>query len=265
MTTLLWLTLPYVAFTSFVLGHLWRYRHDQFGWTTRSSQLYESRLLRLGSPLFHFGLLAVIGGHVMGLLVPAAVTEFLGVSEHFYHLMSVSMGTLSGTATLAGLGILLYRRATVSAVRQATTRMDKLMYLLLAAAMGTGMGNTVGANLLGLGLSPEQIGPAGGYNYRETVSPWFRGLFTLSPEPALMAGVPLIYQAHALVVLCLLALWPYTRLVHVFSAPLGYLTRPYVIYRSKESHPAASRYAKAWVTPPPATPSPTVRMGRGPR
>lgn len=254
MSTLLWLIVPYVAFTSFVLGHLWRYRHDQFGWTTRSSQLYESRLLRLGSPLFHFGLLAVIGGHVLGLLVPASWTEFVGISEHMYHLMSVSMGTLSGTATVAGLAILLYRRVTVSAVRQATTRMDKLMYLLLAAAIGTGMGNTVGANLLG-----------GGYNYRETVSPWFRGLFTFSPDPSLMVGAPLIYQTHTLVVLALFALWPYTRLVHVFSAPLGYLTRPYVIYRSKDSHPAASRYAKAWVTPPPAKPSPMVRMGRGPR
>jgi nitrate reductase gamma subunit len=254
MTTLLWLIFPYVAFTSFVLGHLWRYRHDQFGWTTRSSQIYESRLLRLGSPLFHFGLLAVIGGHAMGLLVPAEVTEFLGVTEHVYHLMSVSMGTLSGTATVAGLCILLYRRATVTAVRQATTAMDKLMYLLLAAAMGTGMGNTVGMNLIG-----------GGYNYRETVSPWFRGLLLFSPRPELMVGAPLIYQAHALIVLTLVGLWPYTRLVHVFSAPLGYLTRPYVVYRSKDAHPAASRYAKAWVTPPPAKPSPMVRMGRGPR
>jgi nitrate reductase gamma subunit len=139
-------------------------------------------------------------------------------------------------------------------VRQATTAMDKLMYLLLAAAMGTGMGNTVGMNLIG-----------GGYNYRETVSPWFRGLLLFSPRPELMVGAPLIYQAHALIVLTLVGLWPYTRLVHVFSAPVGYLTRPYVVYRSKDSHPAASRYAKAWVTPPPAKPSPMVRMGRGPR
>jgi nitrate reductase gamma subunit len=82
VTTLLWLTVPYLALTSFVVGHIWRYRHDQFGWTTRSSQLYESRLLRLGSPLFHFGLLAVLSGHVLGIGVPAGWTEALGVSEH---------------------------------------------------------------------------------------------------------------------------------------------------------------------------------------
>src|SRR5262249_56751792 len=70
MNTVLWMTVPYVAFTSFLLGHICRYRTDQFGWTTRSSQSYESRLLRMGSPLFHFGLLGVFGGHVVGLLIP---------------------------------------------------------------------------------------------------------------------------------------------------------------------------------------------------
>ncbi|HET9254625.1 MAG TPA: respiratory nitrate reductase subunit gamma, partial [Pseudonocardiaceae bacterium] len=232
MTTLLWLTLPYVAFTSFLLGHLWRYQHDQFGWTTRSSQLYESRLLRLGSPLFHFGLLAVLGGHVLGIGVPASWTAALGVSDFAYHIMSVSIGSLAGLATVAGLAILLYRRITVTAVRQATTRMDKLMYTLLSAAILTGMLNTLGSNLIG-----------GGYNYRETVSPWFRSLFTLSPRPELMAITPISFQIHNLVVLILLGIWPYTRLVHVFSAPLGYLIRPYVVYRSRDpAHPGARRY-----------------------
>ena len=68
MTSLLWMIAPYVAFTSFVLGHLWRYRTDQFGWTTRSTQLLESRVLRWASTLFHFGALAAIAGHVLGIL-----------------------------------------------------------------------------------------------------------------------------------------------------------------------------------------------------
>ncbi|MBV9060557.1 MAG: respiratory nitrate reductase subunit gamma [Pseudonocardiales bacterium] len=237
MTTLLWLTVPYVAFTSFLLGHLWRYRHDQFGWTTRSSQLYESRLLQLGSPMFHFGLLAVLGGHVLGILVPASWTAALGLSEFAYHLISVSLGTLSGLATVAGLAILLYRRITVPAVRRATTRIDKVMYTLLTAAILSGMLNTIGGNLVG-----------GGYDYRATVSPWFRSLFTISPHPELMATTPISFQIHNLLVLVLLAIWPYTRLVHVFSAPLGYLTRPYVVYRSRGGvlPPNARRYVRAW-------------------
>ncbi|MGH3903610.1 MAG: respiratory nitrate reductase subunit gamma, partial [Pseudonocardiaceae bacterium] len=152
------------------------------------------------------------------------------------HLLSVSFGTLSGLATVAGLAILLYRRITVPAVRQATTPGDMVMYLLLSTTIGTGMLNTVGSNLIG-----------GGYNYRETVSPWFRSLFTLAPQPELMTGVPVSFQVHVLVMLALLAIWPYTRLVHVFSAPLGYLVRPYVVYRSRDpQRPGSRRYARAW-------------------
>jgi len=237
--TLLWLALPYIALTSFLVGHVWRYRHDQFGWTTRSSQMYESRLLRLGSPLFHFGLLAVIGGHILGIGVPESWTAALGVTENGYHLLSVSAGTVSGLATVAGLAILLYRRATVPAVRQATTRTDKIMYLVLTAAIATGMLNTVGANLIG-----------GGYNYRDTVSVWFRGLFAFSARPELMAGAPLSFQVHAVIVVVLLGIWPYTRLVHVFSAPVGYLIRPYVVYRSRDpQRQDTRRYARAWSDP----------------
>jgi len=242
MNSVLWMTAPYVALTSFVLGHIWRYRTDQFGWTTRSSQIYESRLLRMGSPLFHFGLLGVFGGHVVGLLIPESWTSAVGIPEWGYHLMAVTMGSLAGFAVVTGLGILLYRRITVRAVRQATTRSDKLMYALLAGALATGMLNTL-TNVFAR------------YNYRETVSPWFRSLFSLHPAVDLMAAAPLTFQLHALIVLALLGIWPYTRLVHMFSAPAGYLVRPYLVYRSRDPQKASStRYAKAWVAPvaPPA-------------
>ncbi|KZS71876.1 nitrate reductase [Mycobacterium kansasii] len=242
MTTLLWMAAPYVAFTSFVLGHIWRYRTDQFGWTTRSSQMYESWLLRMGSPLFHFGLLGVFGGHVVGLLIPESWTTAAGIPEWFYHLTAVTMGSLAGFAVLAGLGILLYRRIAVSAVRQATTRADKVMYALLTGALATGMLNTL-TNVFAA------------YNYRETVSPWFRSLLSVHPVVELMAHAPWSFQMHVLIVLVLLGIWPYTRLVHMFSAPAGYLMRPYLVYRSRDPQKASgNRYAKAWVTPvaPPA-------------
>lgn len=242
MNTVLWMTVPYVAFTSFLLGHFWRYRTDQFGWTTRSSQSYESRLLRMGSPLFHFGLLGVVGGHVVGLLIPESWTSAIGVSEFFYHVMAVTMGSLAGFAVVTGAGILLYRRITVPAVRTATTRSDKLMYLLLVGALATGMLNTL-TNVFAA------------YNYRDTVSPWFRSLFSLHPAMELMAGAPWTFQLHVLIVLALLGIWPYTRLVHMFSAPVGYLTRPYLVYRSRDPQKASgNRYARAWAAPeaPPA-------------
>ncbi len=228
MNEFLFVVVPYVCLTTFVLGHVWRYRYDKFGWTTRSSQLYENKLLRIGSPLFHFGIIGVFFGHVVGLGVPASWTAAVGVSEGMYHAMAVSLGALAGLATVAGLAILVYRRRTTGPVFSATTRMDKAMYLLLATVIVLGLFNTVVANVVG------------GYDYREGVSIWFRGIFRFDPQPALMGEAPLGFQLHALVAMALFALWPFTRLVHVFSAPLGYLTRPYIVYRSRDDHDLGS-------------------------
>ena len=177
---------PYICLAVFVVGHWWRYRYDKFGWTTRSSQLYESRLLRLGSPLFHFGILFVLMGHVMGLGVPKSWTEAVGVSEGAYHALAVGLGTVAGICTVVGMAILIYRRRTVGPVFSATTRMDKAMYLVLATVILLGLANTAIANIFGH------------YDYRDGVSVWFRGIFRLSPHPELMADAPLGFQLHGL-------------------------------------------------------------------
>jgi nitrate reductase gamma subunit len=229
VTTFLWLIVPYVCLTVFVVGHFWRYRYDKFGWTTRSSQLYEDRLLRLGSPMFHFGLLGVIGGHFVGLIIPSSWTDAAGVSEHEYHVAAISLGSLAGLATLVGLAILVYRRRTVGPVFSATTRMDKAMYAVLGLVIVLGMANTVIANALS------------DYDYREGVSVWYRGVFTFHPDAGLMADAPFGFQVHALAAMALFAMWPFTRLVHVFSAPVGYLTRPYIVYRSRDAATIGSR------------------------
>ena len=121
MSTLLWVIVPYVCLATFVVGHFWRYRYDKFGWTTRSSQVYENRLLRLGSPMFHIGILMVIAGHVVGLLVPREWLYAIGISEEMYHWGATVMGSFAAVLTLAGLGILIYRRRTVAPVFLATT------------------------------------------------------------------------------------------------------------------------------------------------
>ena len=129
LDTFLWVVFPYICLTVFAVGHFWRYRYDKFGWTTRSSQLYESRLLRLGSPLFHFGILFVLGGHVMGLGVPKPWTEFVGISEGLYHFMAVSVGTVAGVCTVVGMAILIYRRRTVGPVFSATTEIYTSLFV----------------------------------------------------------------------------------------------------------------------------------------
>lgn len=232
---LLWVVLPYVSLAVFVLGHVWRYRYDKFGWTTRSSQLYERRLLRIGSPLFHFGILVVLLGHIGGLLVPESWTDAAGISEHTYHVVAVVLGTIAGVCTLGGVAILIYRRRTVGPVFSATTRNDKAMYLSLTLTIVLGLAATVAANIVG-----------GGYNYRETISPWFRSIFYLQPDPDLMTGIPVLFQLHALSALLLFAAWPFTRLVHMLTAPLGYLTRPYIVYRSRDSRLGSRAPQRGW-------------------
>ena len=93
---ILWVALPYACLAVFVVGHVWRYRAGQLTWTTRSTQLLERRWLRIGGPLFHLGLFAVIGGHLLGILVPKQATEAVGVSDHLYHLVAVAAGSLTG-------------------------------------------------------------------------------------------------------------------------------------------------------------------------
>ncbi len=97
-----WDVIPYVTLAILAVGTWWRYRYDKFGWTTRSSQLYESKLLRIGSPLFHFGILVVIVGHIIGLVIPQSWTDALGLSEHAYHVQALTLGTIAGVATLTG-------------------------------------------------------------------------------------------------------------------------------------------------------------------
>ncbi|MBS1848405.1 MAG: respiratory nitrate reductase subunit gamma [Actinobacteria bacterium] len=230
--TLLWVVFPYMVMVAFIGGHIWRWRFDQFGWTTRSSQMYESKLLRIGSPMFHFGILAVFFGHVIGLCIPEEWTDAIGISDHIYHWGALVLGIGAAMATIGGLLILLFRRRTNSWVFGVTTVMDKAMYLLLSAVLTLGMLATV---VVSTGWSGSH------YDYREGVSIWFRQVWSFHPSAASMANAPLLYQLHALAALCLFAIWPFTRLVHVFSVPLGYLTRPYIVYRSRGSAKKARR------------------------
>jgi nitrate reductase gamma subunit len=235
MQILLWVVLPYICAAIFIVGHIWRYRYDKFGWTTRSSQTYENRLLRWGSPMFHLGILMVIAGHAVGLLVPREWLYAIGISEEIYHVGATVLGTFAAVLTLAGLAILIFRRRTVPAVFLATTVMDKIMYVLLGATLLFGTLATV---------VHQVFGP--GFHYRETISPWIREALIFRPRPELMVDVPLLFQLHVITACVLFALWPFTRLVHVFSAPVGYLFRPYIVYRSRDEQRGSRAPERGW-------------------
>lgn len=222
LDTLLWVALPYLAIASFVVGHVWRYRRDQFMWTARSTQLLERRLLMVGSVLFHLGILMAIGGHVLGILVPQSATEAVGISDDAYHWLAVAGGLAASALVGAGIAVLVYRRLAVPRIAATTLRSDRVLYPLLVVTIVAGIAATIDTVV-------------DRYAYRETVSPWFRGIFTLRPDGALMIDAPFVFQLHAVTAWLLFAVWPFTRLVHVWSVPVSYLGRPHILYRRRHA------------------------------
>jgi nitrate reductase gamma subunit len=220
---LLYAVLPYAAIATFLVGHWWRYRRDQYRWGARSTQLLESRWLMYGSTVFHFGALAAIGGHVLGILIPISWTREVGLSDEAYHVVSAVGGIAAGAAVILGFTVLVARRIRFRRVRATTTRMDLTVFALLAIVIVTGMLCTVTSNL------GEEI------HYRETVAPYFRSLFALDPRPELMTGgeVTFVFQIHVIGAWFLYALWPFSRLVHAWSIPVDWFRRSPIPYRGR--------------------------------
>lgn len=221
-----WVILPYAAMIVFVVGHVWRWRYDQFGWTSRSTQLQERRLLKWGGPLFHYSAFAAIAGHALGILIPRPFTEWLGIPERAYTLFSGIAGSVAAIGVLLGAGILIFRRMGVPRVRATTSAVDYLALILLGIISVLGIYLTLGV---------QQFG--GGYDYRDTVSPWFRSLFAGTPDYRAIASARVMYQVHATAAWMIFAVWPFSRLVHAWSYPLWYLWRPYVVYRGRRAGP----------------------------
>lgn len=229
----LWVIFPYLALVTFVLGHVYRYVYDQYGWTPKSSQILERRLLMWGVLLFHWGFLFVLGGHVMGLLVPIGVYRAMGVSDHSYHLLSLWAGAPIGIVAMIGILLLNLRRWFIPRIRANTGTMRFITDALLLVVILLGLAATIGYRVY---VSQYELQEE--FEYRETIGPWFRSLFVFQPNPELMVGAPLIFQLHTLSAFVLFALWPFSSLVHAFSVPLGYLRRSHVQYRS--SNPKAT-------------------------
>lgn len=224
MTFLLWVAIPYVSFTTFWVGHAWRYRTSQYSWTTRSSELFEQKLLRPGILLFHLGIGAVLFGHAVGLLIPQSVTDSIGFDESAYHTFAVIAGSVTGFTTAIGLGLLVFRRASNERVRRVTIPRDVCVIAVLIVVVITGLINLVMIQWHG-----------GGYNYRATISPWVRSIITFQPKPELMSDAPISFQIHSMAAMLLFFVWPFTRLVHAWSVPWAYIRRPYGVFRRRDA------------------------------
>lgn len=230
---LLYAVLPYAALAVFVVGHWWRYRNDQYGWGARSTQILESRVLKYASTIFHFGVFAAIGGHVLGLLIPRSWTAAVGLNDDAYHVVAVIGGLAAGGAVLIGFALLVYRRLRFPRVRATTTRADVVVFALLAVGIVTGI-------LATLTNITDTV------HYRESVAPYFRNLLILNPEPELMVGtdVTFLFQFHVTTAWLLFAAWPFSRLVHAWSVPVDYFRRSPIPYRSRTPRPGREAPAR---------------------
>ena len=214
LETFLFGVFPYVAAAVVVVGLIWRYRTNQFSYSSVSSQFLENKQLFWGSVPWHYGIILVLLGHLTGVLLPNTVKAINGVPVRLYVIEGTALA-LSLTL-LVGLVVLIWRRAVSPSVRVATTLMDAVLLVVLLFQVVTGILTAISYRW-------------GSAWFVQTATPYFWSLFTLSPNVEYMTALPLISKLHAINFFVLVALFPFSRLVHMLSVPLAYLWRPYQI------------------------------------
>jgi nitrate reductase gamma subunit len=218
---------PYLCLTVFLLGSLLRFDREQYTWRSGSSQLLRRRQLMWGSNLFHIGILAIFAGHFVGLLTPIWVFDAIGISHPAKQWMAILIGGIAGIACLVGIALLAHRRLLDARIRATSSFGDIAILLLLFAQL-----------LLGLATIPISLGHLDGHEMMKFMS-WAQGVLTLRLDAwTLVADAHPIFKAHLFLGMTIFLVFPFTRLVHVWSAPVWYLgRRGYQIVRS--GRPAA--------------------------
>ncbi|MCL4464680.1 MAG: respiratory nitrate reductase subunit gamma [Chloroflexi bacterium] len=204
---------PYVALALALVGGLWRYFRDRFSFSAFSSQLLENRSLFWGSVPWHYGIVILLVGHLIGWLIPAGVAAFNAVPLRLYILEITALGL--GLLALVGIAILLYRRAVNPRVRAAGTAMDVVLVVLLLAQAALGVYTAVFVRW-------------GSWWYISNAVPYLNSLLVLNPQIQYATSLPLLTQLHVLNAFLLVAVFPFSRLIHVFTYPITYLWRPYI-------------------------------------
>ena len=223
LDTLLFGVYPYLAGTIFLLGSLIRFDRDQFTWKAHSSQMLSNKNMRLASNLFHVGVILLFIGHFVGLLTPPELFHALGVSAPAKQLLAVVAGGVFGLMCLVGLTMLVQRRLTDPRIRANSTRMDIFILLLLYAQL-----------ILGLLTVPVSLMHLDGGNMLLLMQ-WARNVVTFDPLEAVAAIGPIgfLFKLHIVLGLTIFLVFPFSRLVHIWSAPLTYPARPYQVVRQR--------------------------------
>jgi len=214
---------PYIALAVLALGSVLRFDREQYTWRTGSSQLLRRKQLVLGSILFHVGILAIFAGHFVGLLTPIVVWDALGVTHSAKQMLAIVAGGVAGAVCLVGGLLLLHRRVFDARIRATSSFGDTAILALLLAQL-----------LLGLATIPISLEHRDGGEMIKFMY-WAQGIFTFRAGAAdYVADAHWIFKAHLTLGLSILLVFPFTRLVHMLSAPIWYLNRRgWQIVRSK--------------------------------
>lgn len=216
-------TYPYIALTVMIFVSIARYDRDPFTWKSKSSQILRKRQFVLGSVLFHVGVLVIFFGHLVGLLTPVAVFDALGVSHTAKQVLAMAAGGIAGVMALVGGTILLMRRVNDPRIRAHSTLADTGILALLVLQL-----------VLGVGSIFVSLQHLDGHEMIKLMS-WAQAVVYFQPDPAAhLEGVHWIFKTHIFLGLTIFLLFPFTRLVHIVSAPVRYLWRPgFQIVRSR--------------------------------
>jgi len=215
---------PYICIAVFLIGSLIRFDREQYTWKSDSSQLLRTGQLRVGSNLFHIGILGIFFGHLFGLLTPIPVFHALGIEAPAKQMLAIVAGGAAGFVMLIGLVILMHRRFTEPRIRATTTTMDWVVLWLLAVQLGLG--------LVSLAFSWQHRD--GGEMIK--LMTWAQHLVTLRTDAAsYIIDVAPIFKLHLVLGMTIFLVFPFSRLVHIWSGfgAVGYLFRPRQIVRAR--------------------------------
>lgn len=218
---------PYLCLTTFLVGSWLRFDREQYTWKASSSQLLRKRQLRWGSNLFHVGILMIFAGHFVGLLTPIAVFDALGVPHSAKQMLAIVAGGIAGLMCLAGILLLAHRRLYDPRISTNSSFADTAILLILLVQL-----------LLGLGTIVVSLGHLDGHEMVKFMT-WAQGVLTLQPDAwKQVADVHPVFKLHLALGMTIFLIFPFTRLVHVWSAPIWYLgRRGYQVVRAR---PAAA-------------------------
>lgn len=216
---------PYICLTVFFLGSLIRFDRDQFSWRSGSSEMLRKRQLVIGSNLWHVGILVVLAGHLVGLLTPPAVYHALGLTDTGHALMAMVAGGIFGSIAWVGLTILVHRRLFDPRIFRTSSIMDIVILLLLWIQL-----------TIGLSTIPISWGDRNDPSEMMALANWAQHIVTFRAGAAdLIVGVPWDYKLHVFLGMTVLfLLGPFSRLVHIWSAPVWYVGRRYQVVRRRE-------------------------------